>query len=60
MQSHAPKHLSSPLKFLIVDDSRAIQAIIRRAITNCGYEPLEIKTAMDGEEALEGGEGDDG
>ena len=53
MQSHAPKHLSSPLKFLIVDDSRAIQAIIRRAITNCGYEPLEIKTAMDGEQALE-------
>lgn len=53
MQTAAPIHLSSPLKFLIVDDSRAIQAIIRRAITNCGYEPLEIKTAMDGEQALE-------
>lgn len=53
MQTPAPTHLSSPLKFLIVDDSRAIQAIIRRAITNCGYEPLEIKTAMDGEQALE-------
>jgi CheY-like chemotaxis protein len=53
MQNHTPKHLSSPLKFLIVDDSRAIQAIIRRAITHCGYEPLEIKTALDGEEALE-------
>ena len=53
MQTAAPIHLSSPLKFLIVDDSRAIQAIIRRAITNCGYEPLEIKTAMDGEQALD-------
>jgi DNA-binding response OmpR family regulator len=53
MQTAAPIHLSSPLKFLIVDDSRAIQAIIRRAITNCGYEPLEIKTALDGEQALE-------
>jgi DNA-binding response OmpR family regulator len=53
MQSLAPIKLSSPLKFLIVDDSRAIQAIIRRAITNCGYEPIEIKTAIDGEQALE-------
>ena len=53
MQTAAPIHLSSPLKFLIVDDSRAIQAIIRRAITNCGYEPIEIQTALDGEQALE-------
>jgi CheY-like chemotaxis protein len=48
-----PIHLSSPLRFLIVDDSRAIQAIIRRAIHNCGYEPIEIETALDGEQALD-------
>lgn len=45
--------LSAPLKFLIVDDSRAIQAIIRRAVIKCGYEPIEIKTALDGEQALD-------
>ncbi len=45
--------LLKPLKFLVVDDSRAIQAIIRRAITLCGYEPLEIQTANDGEQALD-------
>lgn len=49
----APITLLKPLKFLVVDDSRAIQAIIRRAITHCGYEPLEIKTALDGEQALD-------
>lgn len=45
--------LSAPLKFLIVDDSRAIQAIIRRAVMKCGFEPIEIKTALDGEQALD-------
>lgn len=44
--------LSKPLKFLIVDDSRAIQAIIRRAVAQCGYEPIEVHTAINGEEAL--------
>jgi len=48
-----PISLSKPLKFLIVDDSRAIQAIIRRAILRCGYEPIEVKTALDGEQALD-------
>jgi CheY-like chemotaxis protein len=48
-----PIQLSAPLKFLIVDDSRAIQAIIRRAVTKCGFEPIEIKTALDGEQALD-------
>jgi CheY-like chemotaxis protein len=51
--STTPIHLSSPLRFLIVDDSRAIQAIIRRAVSRCGYEPIEIQTALDGEQALE-------
>lgn len=45
--------LQQPLKFLVVDDSRAIQAIIRRAILRCGFEPVEIRTASDGEQALE-------
>ncbi len=45
--------LSTPLKFLVVDDSRAIQAIIRRAISNCGYEPIEVQTAIDGDQALD-------
>lgn len=51
--STAPIHLSQPLRFLIVDDSRAIQAIIRRAVNNCGYEPIQIETALDGAQALE-------
>ena len=47
------KHLETPLRFLIVDDSRAIQAIIRRTISQCGYEPLEFQTASSGSEGLE-------
>jgi CheY-like chemotaxis protein len=49
----APIQLAVPLKFLVVDDSRAIQAIVRRAISNCGYQPIEVQTAMDGEQALD-------
>ena len=45
--------LSKPLKILIVDDSRAIQAIIKRAIGHCGYDPIEIFTAADGEQGIE-------
>jgi CheY-like chemotaxis protein len=45
--------LQTPLKFLVVDDSRAIQAIIRRAIAHCGYTPVEVRTANNGEDALE-------
>lgn len=39
-------------RFLIVDDSRAIQSIIRRSLESCNYPNLEIKTASDGESAL--------
>ncbi|MGQ0708132.1 MAG: response regulator [Rhodoferax sp.] len=46
-------HLTEPLRFLIVDDSRAIQAIVRRTISQCGYEPLEFQTASSGAEGLE-------
>ena len=51
--STAPIVLSTPLRFLVVDDSRAIQAIIKRAILNCGYAPIEVETALDGEQALD-------
>lgn len=51
--SHNPIPLSAPLKFLIVDDSRAIQAIICRAIQTCGYEPIEVETALNGEHGLD-------
>ena len=47
------KTLQRPLRFLIVDDSRAIQAIISRAVHQCGYQPLEIQTASDGRMGLE-------
>lgn len=40
------------MKFLIVDDSRAIQAIVRRAVEKTGLEGLEFKTAGSGAEAL--------
>ena len=39
-------------RFLIVDDSRAIQSIIRRLLESCNYPNLEVKTANDGEAAL--------
>jgi len=41
-----------PYRFMVVDDSRAIQAIISRLIEDCGYPEYEIKRANDGEEAL--------
>jgi CheY-like chemotaxis protein len=41
------------MKFLIVDDSRAVQTIIRRALERTGVEGLEFKTANDGEQAME-------
>jgi len=53
MSIHKIVKLSAPLKFLVVDDSRAIQAIVRRAIHNCGYDPIEIQTAADGSIALD-------
>jgi CheY-like chemotaxis protein len=45
--------LSKALRILIVDDSRAIQAIIKRAIGHCGYAPIEILSAADGELGIE-------
>lgn len=40
-------------KFLIVDDSRAIQAIIKRVIESCNYPALEIQSATDAEIAMD-------
>ena len=41
------------MKFLIVDDSPAMQAIVRRALEKVGYQDLEFQTAGDGVEALD-------
>lgn len=41
------------MKFLIVDDSQAMQAIIRRSLERAGYRDNEFKMAGDGLEALE-------
>lgn len=41
------------VKLLIVDDSRAIQSIIKRAVQRCGYEPIEITFASDGQQAID-------
>lgn len=43
---------SKIFRFLIVDDSRAIQSIIRRALESCGYPNTDIRTANDGESAF--------
>lgn len=51
--SITPVQLPAALRFLVVDDSRAIQAIIKRALASCGYSPLEMQTAQDGEQALD-------
>jgi CheY-like chemotaxis protein len=41
------------MKILIVDDSRAMQTIVRRGIEQLGYHQLELKKANNGVEALE-------
>jgi CheY-like chemotaxis protein len=40
-------------RFLIVDDSRAIQAIIRRVVETCGYPAVDVRVAINGEAALD-------
>jgi CheY-like chemotaxis protein len=40
-------------KFLVVDDSRAIQSIIKRVIESCNYPKLEIRSASDAEVAMD-------
>lgn len=43
---------SRSVKILIVDDSRAMQAIVRRAVMETGIDPLDIQTASSGHDAL--------
>lgn len=41
------------MKILIVDDSRAMQTIVRRGIEQLGYDDMEIRNADNGKEALD-------
>jgi len=41
------------MKFLIVDDSLAMQTIIRRSLAKAGYEDNDFQAASDGHQALE-------
>lgn len=40
------------MNFLVVDDSRAIQTIIKRILANTGYTDIEFRAASTGEEAI--------
>ncbi|OMH25590.1 response regulator [Motiliproteus sp. MSK22-1] len=41
------------MRILIVDDSRAMQTIVRRGLEKAGYQDMEIRLANDGIEALD-------
>ena len=41
------------MKILIVDDSHAMQTIVRRGIEQLGYDEMEMRSASDGKEALD-------
>lgn len=40
------------MKFLVVDDSRAVQTIIKRILVSTGYKDIELRVASTGEEAM--------
>lgn len=44
--------MAEALRFLVVDDSRAVQAIVRRALLAGEFATAEIRFANDGEQAL--------
>ncbi|MDE2594901.1 MAG: response regulator [Burkholderiales bacterium] len=50
--SASPEIRQDAYRFLIVDDSRAIQAIVRRVVESCHYPNADIRVAANGEEAL--------
>lgn len=50
--SATPETRQDAYRFLIVDDSRAIQAIVRRVVESCQYPGAEIRIASNGEDAL--------
>lgn len=43
---------AAAVRILIVDDSRAIQAIVRRVVERIGYPSLHLQVASNGEQAL--------
>jgi hypothetical protein len=43
---------AEPFRFLVVDDSRAIQSIIRRVLEAIGYPSIEVRVASEAETAL--------
>ncbi len=49
----APQTDGDAFRFLVVDDSRAMQAITRRVLEQCGYPAIDIQSAPNGEAALE-------
>eukprot|EP01036_Dinobryon_divergens_P059569 gene59569-79482_t len=44
--------VAAAVRILIVDDSRAIQAIVRRVVERIGYPSLQLQVASNGEQAL--------
>jgi CheY-like chemotaxis protein len=44
---------AEPFRFLVVDDSRAIQSIIRRVLEAVGYPEIEVRVASEAETALQ-------
>lgn len=53
MVQHTGATLLAPRRVLVVDDSRAIQAIIRRILESGDIEPVQVRTASSGAEALD-------
>jgi CheY-like chemotaxis protein len=51
LQPTAPE-VAAAVRILIVDDSRAIQAIVRRVVERIGYPSLQLQVASNGEQAL--------
>jgi|GEM_PF-439387 len=52
MSTEALSPAAEATRILIVDDSRAIQAIIRRVVERMGYPALQLQSAANGEQAL--------
>lgn len=53
MVQHTGADTLAPRRVLVVDDSRAIQAIIRRILESGDIEPVQVRTASNGAEALD-------
>lgn len=53
MVQNSGAETQAPRRVLVVDDSRAIQAIIRRILETGDMEPVQVRTASNGAEALD-------